>query len=127
MTETHKGSDERINKRRLQKDIENCIQVLQEGIDTEAAESISIFSNKTSSNQKWTEKLSNEYKLKLEEELQEFEAMKKTYLDKVSVFEAKIENLERLCSEMEELNKELEVKTKYDRSRQPRLSDRNVD
>lgn len=108
---------ERANRRQLQRNIENCVNVLQEGVDIEAAEAISVFSNKTTSNEKWAATLNGTYKVKTEQELQEFIGAKKDYLEKIDKLEEKVDYFEKLCNEMEELGKELEIKTKVERSR----------
>ncbi|KAG0669193.1 Bli1p [Maudiozyma exigua] len=111
------GATEKANRRQLQKNIENCVNVLQEGVDIEAAEAISVFSNKTTSNEKWAATLNGTYKIKTEHEIEEFIVAKKDYIEKIDKLEQKVNYFERLCNEMEELGRELEIKTKVERSR----------
>ncbi|CAB4256423.1 Bli1p KABA2_09S04334 [Maudiozyma barnettii] len=111
------GSFERSNRRQLQRDIENCVHILQEGVDTEAAEAISVFSNKSTSNEKWAATLAGTYQIKTDEEFQSFESDKKVYIEKVDKLQEEVEYFERLCNEMEELSEELAVKTKVERGR----------
>ncbi|SMN17765.1 similar to Saccharomyces cerevisiae YKL061W BLI1 Putative protein of unknown function [Maudiozyma saulgeensis] len=111
------GSTERANRRQLQRDIETCVHVLQEGVDTEAAEAISVFSNKTTSNEKWATTLAGTYQIKTDEEFKSFETDKRLYIEKIDKLEEEVEYFEKLCIEMEEFSKELEVKTKVERSR----------
>lgn len=112
-----RNDTERANRRKLQKDIESCVHVLQEGVDTEAAEAISTFGVKTASNEKWASTLAGTYQIKSDEALEQFEKDKEKYISQVDELEAKVQYLETLCNEVEELGQELEVKAKVEQSR----------
>ncbi|GMM53561.1 Bli1 protein [Maudiozyma humilis] len=114
---TERNDTERANRRKFQKDIENCVHVLQEGVDTEAAEAISTFGAKTASNEKWAATLAGTYQVKSDEALEQFERDKEKYISQVDELESKVQYLETLCNEVEELGKELEIKSKVERRR----------
>lgn len=110
------------NVKSLYQDIERCVDLLQEAVDLETAKAVSVFSEKTSDNERWLEELKQKFQLKDDEELDQIRSLKSQQLDKIDVVESKIEYYEKLCDELEEFQAELEVKTKLAQNRRSRLN-----
>ena len=116
----------RLNKKKLRKEIENFVRDIQETTDTEAAKSISEFSSKVQLNRNFYKELGENFHLKADSELEQFEVLKREHLNQLAELEKKIEYYEKLYDEIEELESELEVKDKLNKNRQSRLMERNA-
>lgn len=114
----------REQERTLNQDIERCINMLQEIVDTETSKSISIFGNKTTENERWLEEITDKFKLKDDSELQEIYELRGKHLNDLNAIEEKIEYYEKLCDEIEEFQNEMEVKKKLAQNRQSRTNHR---
>lgn len=113
----------REQERLLRQDIERCVDILQNIIDTEATRSISIFSNKTTENAQWLEEIKQKFVLRDGKELEKFQELKDEQMNKLTELEGKVDYYERLCDELEEFQNELEIKTKLEQKRRSKLSD----
>ena len=116
----------KLNKKKLRKEIENFVRDIQETTDTEAAKSISEFSSKVQLNRNFYKELGENFHLKEDGELEQFEVLKREHLNQLAELEKKIEYYEKLYDEIEELESELEVKNKLNKNRQSRLMERNA-
>ncbi|QLG74463.1 hypothetical protein HG535_0G03460 [Zygotorulaspora mrakii] len=109
-------------ERSLRQDIEHCVDILQDVIDTESTKSISIFSKKTNENERWLEQLKPSFQLKNDQDLQKFQELKNAQTKKLNDIEQKIDYYERLFAELEEIQNELEVKAKLEKKRRSRAN-----
>lgn len=112
----------RDQERTLNQDVDHCVDVVQDYLNTELAKAISVFSKKASDNEAWLEEVRAKYQIKDDEELQMIEALKVKSLSRLDELEKKVEYYERLCDELEEFQNELEIKTKLEHNRRSRLS-----
>lgn len=115
----------REHERLLHQDIERCVDILQETVDSETAKAISVFSKKTSDNEEWLKDLKGRFKLKEEGELERLLSLKEKQQEQIEEVEKKIDYWEKLCDELEEFQAEIEVKTKLEQSRRSRLNSMN--
>lgn len=111
----------RDQERTLNQDIEHCISVLQDYLDTGSAKAISVFSKKTSENEDWLEEIRLKYRIKNDDELQTIKMLKQQRLSQLEALERKVDYYEELCDELEEFQDEMEVKAKLEQSRRSRF------
>ncbi|CAR30947.1 hypothetical protein ZYGR_0P02510 [Zygosaccharomyces rouxii] len=111
----------RDQERTLNQDVERCINVLQDFLDTGSAKAISVFSNKTSENEDWLEEIRVKYRIKDNDELQAIKMLKQKRLDQLEALESKVDYYEKLCDELEEFQDEMEVKAKLEQNRRSRF------
>lgn len=111
----------REQERTLNQDVERCVNVLQDYLDTESAKAISLFSKKTSENEGWLEEIRAKYHIKGDNELQVLEHLRQQRLDQLEALEKKMDYYEKLCDELEEFQDEMEVKAKLEQSRRSRF------
>ena len=123
---SNSAPSDRLNKKKLRKEIENFVRDIQETTDTEAAKSISEFSSKVQLNRNFYKELGENFHLKADSELEQFEVLEREHLNQLAELEKKIEYYEKLYDEIEELESELEVKDKLNKNRQSRLMERNA-
>lgn len=101
----------------LQQDIESCVNSTQESIDINSAKAISNFTKKTRRNKTILDDISKAYILKDETELSRVEELTREHISKIDALESRIQHLEKLCDELEEFEKEVEVKHKLQNKR----------
>ncbi|CCF59953.1 hypothetical protein KAFR_0I01720 [Kazachstania africana CBS 2517] len=109
---------------KLNQDINNYINELQTYIDTESVKTISLFNKKSQETEEWLNRLSSEFEnLKDEEELTKLKELHESYEQNLDELESKIEYLEKLCDEIDEVYDELGVKTKVNDRRKSRIKE----
>lgn len=111
----------RDQERTLNQDVERCINVLQDYLDTGSAKAISVFTNKTSENEDWLEEIRIKYQIKNDDALQTIKMLKQERLDQLKMLEDKVDYYEKLCDELEEFQDEMEVKAKLEQNRRSRF------
>ncbi|KAL3230603.1 Biogenesis of lysosome-related organelles complex 1 subunit BLI1 [Nakaseomyces bracarensis] len=96
----------------LQQDIEKSVAVLQDIVDSEVGDSVKIFDSRAKSNNSWLKDLDSKFGLKEADELGYLETVKIENFEKLDEIRQKIDYYEGLLNELEEAQKELEVKSK---------------
>lgn len=97
------------------KDIEECVKRLQQYIDVESAQWMSHFGSKVKLNEAWLDELNDTFQLMNTDAQKEVETLKQSYMGQLSGLETRIEEMERLCDELEEIHDEIEVKVRLNK------------
>ncbi|CAI4034700.1 hypothetical protein SMKI_11G1490 [Saccharomyces mikatae IFO 1815] len=105
---------------KLYYDIEKLLNSLQESFDLDCAQSVSVFTSKSRSNEVWLEELENRFKLKDDIELDDVENLRTEIDNKLEMLEDKVNYYEKLCKEFEEFQNEMKIKTVVNNRRQSR-------
>ncbi|EJS42873.1 YKL061W [Saccharomyces arboricola H-6] len=106
---------------KLYYDVEKLVNSLQESFDLDCAQSVSLFTSKSRSNETWLEDLENKFKLKDDLELDNVENLKTEIDAKLDVLEDKVSYYEKLCKELEEFQNEMKIKTVVNNRRQSQI------
>lgn len=96
----------------LQQDIGKAVDAIQEVVDTKVQDSIEVFNNRSNGNNTWLKDLDEKFDLKEADELQYLESVKIENFEKLGEIRQKVEYYEGLLTELEEAQKELEIKSK---------------
>ncbi|CAI4540468.1 ASN_HP2_G0031410.mRNA.1.CDS.1 [Saccharomyces cerevisiae] len=105
---------------KLYYDVEKLVNSLQESFDLDCAQSVSLFTSKSRSNEAWLEELENKFKLKDDVELDDVENLRAEIGMKLNMLEDKVSYYERLYKELEEFQNEIKIKTVVNNRRQSR-------
>lgn len=96
----------------LQQNIERSVDALQEIVDSEVGSSVAIFNNRAKGNNTWLKDFDTKFDLKEPDELHYLESVRVENFEKLGEIRQKVEYYEGLLSELEEAQKELEIKSK---------------
>lgn len=94
------------------KDIEECIKSLQEYVDTKSVQWISEFDDKIKYNKTLLNKINETFHVMNKDTLSRVETLRQKYMGQFNDIEQRIESMEKLCDELEDIHDEIEVKIK---------------
>lgn len=97
------------------KDIEECIKSLQEYVDTKSVQWMSEFSDKIRYNETLLNQINETFHVMNNDALSRVETLRQRYMGQFNDIEQRIEEMEKLCDELEDIHDEIEVNIKLNR------------
>lgn len=94
------------------KDIEECIKSLQEYADTTSVQWISEFGDKIKYNETLLNRINETFDIMNNDTLSRVETLRQKYMGQFNDIEQRIEEMEKLCDELEDIHDEIEVRIK---------------
>ena len=94
------------------KDIEECIKSLQEYADTTSIQWISEFGDKIKYNETLLNRINETFDIMNNDTLSRVETLRQKYMGQFNDIEQRIEEMEKLCDELEDIHDEIEVRIK---------------
>ncbi|CAG61813.1 uncharacterized protein GVI51_L01441 [Nakaseomyces glabratus] len=96
----------------IKQDVQKCVDALQDFVDKEIGESVNLFSCKSRANNELLLNIDEKFQLKDKDELHQLGEQKIENQNKLQEIRNKVEYYEKLLTELEEAQKELEVRYK---------------
>ena len=94
------------------KDIEECIKSLQEYADTTSVQWIFEFGDKIKYNETLLNRINETFDIMNNDTLSRVETLRQKYMGQFNDIEQRIEEMEKLCDELEDIHDEIEVRIK---------------
>lgn len=99
------------------RDIDDCINQIQERIDTCSATWMSQFSQKIQTNEKFVDEINQEIpSIMNPDEIEKISRIRQEIMDRLQSIDGGLSEMETLCDELEEIHDEIEVKMKLNKT-----------